>query len=67
MDQGNLSRINELAKIAKERPLTNEEAAERSERRQKYLEAFRASFRNQLDHTVIQREDGTKEPLKRKK
>ncbi len=67
MDKRNIDRINELAKLAKARPLTGEEAAERHERRQKYLEAFRASLKNQLDHTSIQYEDGTKRPLKRVK
>ena len=67
MEKANIDRINELARLARERDLTPEEAAERHQRRQKYLEAFRANFRNQLEHTVIQREDGTREPLKKKK
>ncbi|MBR4235030.1 MAG: DUF896 domain-containing protein [Clostridia bacterium] len=67
MDRQNIERINELARLAKKRELTDEEAAERHERRQKYLEAFRRSFRNQLDHTVIQHEDGTREPFRRNK
>lgn len=66
MDKQSIDRINALAAIAKKRALTPEEADERHALRQKYLEAFRASFRNQLDHTVIQYEDGTKEKLKRK-
>ena len=66
MDASRIDRINELARLARERDLTPEEAAERHQRRQKYLEAFRANFRNQLEHTVIQREDGTREPLKKK-
>ena len=65
MDKGNIDRINELAKLAKQRQLTEEEASERAQRRQKYIEAFRASFKSQLDNTVIQREDGTIEPFKR--
>ena len=65
MDRQNIDRINELAALAKERPLTEEEMNERHERRQKYLAAFRASFKEQLDHTSIQYEDGTKEPLRR--
>lgn len=65
MDKQNIDRINALAALAKQRPLTEAEATERHERRQKYLEAFRASFKNQLDHTAIQYEDGTKQPLKR--
>lgn len=64
MDQGNLKRINELAALAKTRELTPEELSERDERRKKYLAAFRAQFRDQLEHTVIQREDGTKEAVK---
>ena len=65
MDKQNINRINELAALAKRRPLTEEEMNERHECRQKYLEAFRASFKAQLDHTSIQYEDGTKQPLRR--
>lgn len=67
MEKANIERINELAKIAKERELTPEEAAERAELRRIYLENFRAAFRQQLDNTVIQREDGSREPLKDKR
>ena len=67
MDAQNLKRINELSALAKQRELTPEETAERDKCRKKYLAAFRASFQNQLDHTVIQHADGTKEPLKKKK
>ena len=67
MDKQNIDRINELAAIAKKRPLSEEEAKERHERRQKYLVAFRASFRPQLEHTSIQYEDGSKQPLRRVK
>lgn len=64
MEKANIERINELARIAKERELTPEETAERAELRRIYLENFRAAFRQQLDSTVIQREDGSREPLK---
>ena len=64
MEKGNIDRINELSRISRERPLTKEEEAERQERRQKYLAAFRMAFRGQLDNTVIQREDGTRELVK---
>lgn len=67
MDKQNISRINELSAIARTRPLTQEEAAERAERRKKYLEVFRGAFKSQLDNTVIQREDGSKEPFRRTK
>lgn len=59
-----LDRINELAKIAKERELTEEETAERARLRQEYLTQFRQSFRSQLDNTVVQYPDGSKVPLK---
>ena len=67
MDRQNIERINALAALAKQRPLTEKEAQEQHERRQKYLNAFRASFKNQLDHTSIQYADGTKQPLRRLK
>lgn len=64
MEKAQIDRINELAKIAKERELTPEEAVEREGLRRAYLESFRKSFRNQLDNTVVQMEDGTKVPLR---
>ena len=66
MEKANIDRINELARIAKERALTPEEAAERQERRQKYLAAFRQHFRAQLDNTVIEYEDGSTKPFRGK-
>lgn len=44
-----LARINALAKIAKERELTEEELAERDVLRKEYLAAFRRNFKKQLD------------------
>ena len=49
MEQKHLARLNELAKLAKERPLTAEETAERAELRREYLATFRAAFQQQLD------------------
>ena len=49
MEKAKIDRINELAHIAKQRGLTNEEAAERHQLRQEFLEDFRASFRKQLE------------------
>ena len=65
MEQGKLiERINELSRIARERALTEAEAAERTELRGAYLKNFRAQFQDQLAHTVVEEEDGTKVPLK---
>ena len=64
MDKHSIDRINELSAISKQRPLTEEEANERHALRENYLKAFRANFKTQLDNTVIQYEDGTKQALK---
>jgi uncharacterized protein YnzC (UPF0291/DUF896 family) len=49
-DIGYIQRINELARKAKSVGLTDEEIDERNELRKKYIEAFKASLRMQLDH-----------------
>ena len=62
-----LQRINELAAIAKQRPLTEDEIKERDTLRKEYLAQFRANFRGILDNTTIKRPDGSVEPLQKKK
>ncbi len=64
MEPANIERINELSRIARERPLTEAEQAERQERRTAYLKAFRANFRQQLENTVVEYPDGSQKPLK---
>lgn len=64
MERQNIERINELSRISRERELTTEEAAERQERRQAYLKAFRAQMRGQLENTVVQYPDGSKVSLR---
>ena len=59
----NIKRINELAKIAKERELTPEELEERARLREEYIIEVRKSFAAQLDNTVIRRPDGTEEKV----
>lgn len=66
MEKANIDRINELSRIARERELTPEEAAERQERRQRYLAKFRENFKRQLDNTVIEYEDGSTKPFRGK-
>ncbi len=44
-----IARINELAKLAKTRDLTNEEVMEREVLRKEYIESFKKSFKQQLD------------------
>ncbi len=67
MEKAKIERINELARISKIQPLTNEQAEEQNRLRQEYLDEIRASFKATLDHTVIQNPDGSRTPLKKKK
>lgn len=60
MEQEHLQRINELARLAKTRPLTEEEQAERARLRKEYLASFRQAFQQQLDNTYVQFDDGSK-------
>ena len=66
MDQKKIDRINELARIAKERELTAEEQAERAVLRREFIDAYVGNLRATLDNTVIVRPDGTKEKVKPK-
>ncbi|MBO5898735.1 MAG: DUF896 domain-containing protein, partial [Clostridia bacterium] len=62
-----IDRINALAKKSKTpEGLTEAEKAEQAALRAEYVAEFRASFTGQLENTVIQRPDGTKEHLKKK-
>lgn len=64
MDSDMINRINALSRIAKERALTKEEEDERFRLRKAYLADFRQGFRNQLDATVVQYDDGSRVPLR---
>ena len=61
-----IARINELAKLAKERPLTEEELEERAKLRRIYIDNVKANLIDQLDNTYIVSPDGTKTKLKPK-
>lgn len=61
-----IARINELAKLAKERTLTEEELAERNKLRRIYIDNVKANLIGQLDNTYIVSPDGTKTKLKPK-
>lgn len=66
MDHKKIERINELAKIKRERPLTEEEDAERKALYKEYLEGFRANTEAVLQSIRIQEKDGTLTPLQKK-
>ena len=67
MEQAKIDRINELAALKKQRPLTEAEAAEQAELRAAYLAEFRARMRGTLDRTVIERPDGSRERVEDRK
>lgn len=64
MEKSKLERINELAKKAKEGPLTEDELAERDQLRKEYIASFRANLKATLDNTVVVEPDGTRRSLK---
>lgn len=53
LKQSELDRINELAKLKKERGLTDSEIAEQKVLREKFLEDFRGRFKAQLENIEI--------------
>ena len=66
MENSKLQRINELARIKKERELTAEELAERDALRKEYIEEWRKGAIEVLENTDIQTPDGKKHKLQRK-
>ena len=65
MEQKKIDRINELAKLAKERELTDEEKVERAALRQEYVNSVLGDLRNQLNNTYVMDETGNKTKLTR--
>jgi uncharacterized protein YnzC (UPF0291/DUF896 family) len=63
MEQKKIDRINELARLAKERELTEEEAAERAALRKEFLADFKKNLTDTLDNTYIVDEKGNKKKL----
>ncbi len=67
MTKEQVARINELARKKKTVGLTEAELQEQAALRAQYLKDFREGFRQQLENTYIQYEDGTKVKLEQKK
>lgn len=67
MEQKDIDRINELARLAKERELTEEEKEERGRLRRAYIDAVKASLEGHLDNTWIQKPDGSRIKLEKRK
>ena len=66
MENSKLARINELAHIAKERELTEEEKAERDVLRKEYIAEWKQGAIQVLENTYVQTPDGKKHKLQRK-
>jgi uncharacterized protein YnzC (UPF0291/DUF896 family) len=66
MTQEKIDRINELARLAKERELTEEEQAERQVLRREYIDSYKRSLEMQLQNTTIMYPDGSKKKVTKK-
>ena len=66
MEQSKIDRINELARLARERELSEEEKQERDALRKEYIAVWRESTIAVLENTYIQTPDGNKPKLPRK-
>ena len=66
MERSKLDRINELARLAKERGLTPEELSERDTRRREYIAEWRRGAEQILENTYIQTPDGKKHKLQKR-
>lgn len=62
--QKTIDRINQLARKSRTpEGLTDAEKAEQQRLRREYIEAYKASLRGQLEHTIVVRPDGTRQKL----
>ncbi|MDE7054826.1 MAG: DUF896 domain-containing protein [Oscillospiraceae bacterium] len=66
MEQKKIDRINELARIAKSRPLTETETRERDLLRREYIDSVVGSLKGQLDNTYIVDSQGNRTKLRKK-
>ncbi len=66
MTEIEIARINELARLKKQRPLTAEEAAEQQKLRRKYIDAMKKSLAEDLEQILVQDETGAYVPLRKK-
>ncbi len=67
MENSKLERINELARLAKERALTAEELAERDTLRKEYIAEWRQGAIAVLENTWVVTPDGKKHKLQKRK
>ena len=67
MTNEKLERINALARLARERALTEDELAEREALRKEYIAEWRRGAEQVLENTYLVDEKGNKRKLKKKK
>jgi len=67
MEKEKIDRLNELARKKKSVGLTEAELQEQAMLRREYLDGFRENMKSILDNTYIQRPDGSKAPLQKKR
>ena len=67
MENSKINRINELARLAKERDLTTEEITERDALRKEYIAEWRRGAEQVLDNTYVIGPDGVKRKLEKKR
>ena len=67
MEISKLERINELARLAKERELTAEELQERDTLRKEYIAEWRQGAIAVLENTYVVTPDGKKHKLQKRK
>ena len=67
MEQHKIDRINELARKKKAEGLTMPELEEQKSLREEYLAEWRRGATAALENTYLQRPDGTREKLKKRK
>lgn len=66
MDKIKIARINELARLVKARPLTEEECQERQKLRTEYLDEWKRGLEQTLDNTYIDDGCGNTRKLRKK-
>lgn len=67
MTNSKLERINELARLARERELTSEERTERDALRKEYIAEWRRGAKQVLENTYLVDEHGNKRKLPKKR
>lgn len=66
MNDGKLDRINELARLSKQRALSEEEKTEQAILRKEYIALVHNNLRGQLKNISVEYPDGTIKPLQSK-